>query len=144
MHFFEKYMDTKGIFAGILSELGLNTREFADSIGYSLTKLYDIQRGKTKRLGDDLVTLISEKYPKFNRVWLMTGEGDMLKPVVQEPAPPILSLLLHPQTHGRSSPFRSLRRPPSQALVTPISASPRRMSRTTTSCPSSATTKWIL
>lgn len=77
-------MDTKGILTGILSELGLSTREFADSIGYSLTKLYDIQRGKTKRLGDDLVALISEKYPKFNRVWLLTGEGDMLKPVIQE------------------------------------------------------------
>lgn len=72
-------MDSKGILAGILSELGQNTREFADSIGYSLTKLYDVQRGKTKRLNDELVDRILEKYPRFNRVWLLTGEGEMLK-----------------------------------------------------------------
>ena len=72
-------MDSKEILAGILSELGQNTREFSDSIGYSLTKLYDVQRGKTKRLSDELIGLILEKYPRFNKVWLMTGEGTMLK-----------------------------------------------------------------
>ena len=74
-------MDSKAILAGILSELGQNTREFSDNIGYSLTKLYDIQRGKYRRLNDELVNLILEKYPRFNRIWLLTGEGDMLKPV---------------------------------------------------------------
>lgn len=71
-------MDTKGILTGILSETGQNTREFSDTIGYSLTKLYDIQRGKTKRLSDELINLVLEKYPNFNKVWLLTGEGDML------------------------------------------------------------------
>ena len=72
-------IDSKDILAGILSELGQNTREFSDNIGYSLTKLYDVQRGKTKRLSDELIELILEKYPRFNKVWLMTGEGEMLQ-----------------------------------------------------------------
>ncbi len=77
-------MDTKGILTGILSEVGQNTREFADTIGYSLTKLYDVQRGKTKRLSDELINLILEKYPNFNKVWLLTGEGEMLKSDTQK------------------------------------------------------------
>ena len=72
-------IDSKDILAGILSELGQNTREFSDNLGYSLTKLYDVQRGKTKRLSDELIELILEKYPRFNKVWLMTGEGEMLQ-----------------------------------------------------------------
>lgn len=72
-------IDSKDILAGILSELGQNTREFSDNLGYSLTKLYDVQRGKTKRLSDELIELILEKYPRFNKVWLMTGEGEMLR-----------------------------------------------------------------
>lgn len=72
-------MDSKDILTGILSELRQSTRELSDNLGYSLTKLYDVQRGKTKRLSDELVGLILEKYPRFSKVWLMTGEGNMLK-----------------------------------------------------------------
>ena len=79
-------MENKKILAGILSELGLNTREFSENIGYSLTKLYDVQRGKTKRFSNDLVELIVKRYPQFNRVWLLTGEGDMLNKLA-EPSP---------------------------------------------------------
>lgn len=79
MNFFVKIMDSKAILAGILSELGQNTREFSDNVGYSLTKLYDVQRGKYKRLSEELVDLILEKYPRFNRIWLLTGEGNMLR-----------------------------------------------------------------
>ena len=71
-------MESKDILGAILSELKLNTREFSDILGYSLTKLYDLQRGKTKKLSADLVALVLEKYPRFNKVWLLTGEGDML------------------------------------------------------------------
>ena len=71
-------MESKDILGAILSELKLNTREFSDILGYSLTKLYDLQRGKTKKLSADLVALIMEKYPTFSKTWLLTGEGDML------------------------------------------------------------------
>lgn len=71
-------MESKDILGAILSELKLNTREFSDMIGYSLTKLYDLQRGKTKKLSADLVALVLEKYPIFSKTWLLTGEGEML------------------------------------------------------------------
>lgn len=78
MYFFVFFMESKDILGAILSELKLNTREFSDILGYSLTKLYDLQRGKTKKLSADLVALILEKYPTFSKTWLLTGEGDML------------------------------------------------------------------
>lgn len=71
-------MNAQDVLGEILEDLGLKIKQFANEIGYPVGKLYDIQRGKTKRFKDDLVEIISDFYPKYSRVWLLTGEGPML------------------------------------------------------------------
>ena len=40
---------------------------------------YDIKSGKTQGLSRKLLEAIQEKLPDINSVWLLTGEGEMLK-----------------------------------------------------------------
>lgn len=40
--------------------------------------LYDIRDGKVKRISENYASKIIAAYPKYNRVWLLTGEGEML------------------------------------------------------------------
>lgn len=66
-------MNTSEILTSILESEDLSVREFANSIGYPESKLYDIKQGRTKNFNDDLLLLISEKYPKYTREFLLTG-----------------------------------------------------------------------
>jgi len=67
-------MATNEILTYILESEGLSVQDFSSSIGYPVGKLYDIKQGRTKRFSDDLVDIISEKYPKYTRTFLLTGE----------------------------------------------------------------------
>lgn len=69
-------MTAKEILRTILSELRLEVKQFSEQIDYPASKLYDIQRGKTIKLKEDLISRIVKVYPQYNRIWLMTGEGD--------------------------------------------------------------------
>lgn len=40
--------------------------------------LYDIEKGKVKRISSDLSEKIIAKYPNINREWILTGIGEML------------------------------------------------------------------
>ena len=40
---------------------------------------YDIVSGKTKRISEKLANQIISEFPEINKVWLLTGEGEMLK-----------------------------------------------------------------
>lgn len=63
----------------ILSDLGIKAPTFAKTIGVQYQRILDIQSGKTKRISPKLVDNIVEAYPKYNKVWLLTGEGEMIK-----------------------------------------------------------------
>lgn len=52
--------------------------QLAQSIGKPANNLYDIQKGKIKGISEKLANLLLNKFPHYNKVWLMTGEGDML------------------------------------------------------------------
>ena len=69
----------KEVIALILKELGIKAPTFANSIGVKYQRILDIQNGKTKKVSPIVANAIVEKYPQFNRIWLMTGEGEMLK-----------------------------------------------------------------
>jgi len=64
----------------ILAELKLKVSVFSKSLGYERPqKIYDIQKGKTKNISNELADDIVLTYPQFNKSWVLTGEGSMLK-----------------------------------------------------------------
>lgn len=63
----------------IAKYLGTSIKGLSDSIGLPHPQtLYDIQKGKTKGISKKVATLILKEIPEISRVWLLTGEGDML------------------------------------------------------------------
>lgn len=68
----------KEVISLILKELGIKAPTFANNIGLKYQRILDIQSGKTKKVSTIVADAIIEKYPQFNRTWLLTGEGDML------------------------------------------------------------------
>lgn len=63
----------------ILNDLGIKAPTFANRIGVKYQRILDIQNGKTKKISSALTDKIIERYPQYNRVWLLTGEGEMLR-----------------------------------------------------------------
>lgn len=72
-------MTAKEILEELLSYKELNINALATEIGLSRAQaLYDIQSGKTKNITPSMADRIVQKFPEFNRVWLRTGDGEML------------------------------------------------------------------
>lgn len=64
----------------ILEYLKINPKVFSERLGYDRPQIiYDIQKGKTKRISEDLAFKISSVFPEIDRIWLLTGEGEMIK-----------------------------------------------------------------
>ncbi len=61
----------------LMRHLGLNARKLAMSVGVSPQTIYDIQKGK-HGISKDLAEKISAKYLNVSRLWLLTGDGEML------------------------------------------------------------------
>ena len=69
-------MSTREIIDFILHETGTNANQFATSIGITSAQVYDIRGGKIKRISEKIADKILAVYPDFNRVFLLTGEGE--------------------------------------------------------------------
>lgn len=63
----------------ILSELNLKPGSFAKAIGVHPTQIYDLQSGKTKNISSGMADKIIDVFPRFNKSFLIAGEGAMLK-----------------------------------------------------------------
>ena len=61
-------------------------KEFAEKVGVDKTNLSSAFSGVDKYLTDSLFNKIADNFPEFDRNWLMTGEGEMLKPAVSQNA----------------------------------------------------------
>lgn len=61
----------------------MSVAQLAQSIGKPAANLYDIQSGKLKGVSEKLAQLFIETYPYYSKSWIMTGEGEMLKPQPQ-------------------------------------------------------------
>lgn len=68
------------IFNELLEELEMNPKQLSDSLGKDRPQwAYDILNEKVKvGISKNIAELICEKYPHINKLWLLTGEGDML------------------------------------------------------------------
>ena len=64
----------------LLIYLGINAKAFSEKLGYYRPQIiYDIQKGKTKRISEELANKIVSVFPEISRSWLLADEGDMLK-----------------------------------------------------------------
>lgn len=64
----------------IFSHYGLNAKSFSEKIGLGRPQaIYDILNDKTKSITENLSIKIISVFPEINKVWLLTGEGDMLR-----------------------------------------------------------------
>lgn len=71
----------------ILEYLKISPKVFSERLGYDRPQIiYDIQKGKTKRISEDLAFKISSVFPDIDRIWLLTGEGEMIKDRITQEA----------------------------------------------------------
>lgn len=67
----------------LLEFLHLRAGTFARKIGYPRPqKIYDIQKGKTKYISNDVANDIVAAFPNINKSWLLSGEGSMVKETI--------------------------------------------------------------
>lgn len=67
------------IFNELLRELEMNPKQLSDSLGKDRPQwAYDILNEKVKvGISKNIAELICEKYPHINKLWLLTGEGEI-------------------------------------------------------------------
>lgn len=64
----------------VINYLEINAKAFSEELGYERPQIiYDILKGKTKSISENLAIKITSVYSGISRVWLLTGEGEMLK-----------------------------------------------------------------
>lgn len=74
-------MEATEIIDNVLKAVGLNAPTFAKTIGVNYQRIFDLQRGRTKKFHPEIVKGILNQWPNINVNYLYTGEGDvMLKP----------------------------------------------------------------
>ena len=72
-------MTPKEILESILKNEEINYAQLAKAMGLSRVQpLYDIRDGKVKRISENYASKIMASYPQYSRIWLLTGEGEML------------------------------------------------------------------
>ena len=69
----------------ILNYYGINAKSLSEKCGYGRPQgIYDVQNGKTKEISTTMANKILSVFPELNRVWLLTGEGNMImKEIIQ-------------------------------------------------------------
>ena len=81
-------METKEIIKEMLAFSGLTAAAFAKSVGMVPTQIYDLRDGRTKSITFTTAKKIVASYPAVNIDWLLTGEGEMLRPEASGPSAP--------------------------------------------------------
>lgn len=73
-------MEGRRVLEMVLSHLEMKPKAFSDAIGNEKPQaIYDIQKGKTKNISESMAIKIISVFPEFNKSWLMSGDGEMLK-----------------------------------------------------------------
>ncbi len=64
---------------GFIDSYGLSNSQFADTCGIPRPSLSQLLSGRNKKISDVLVGQIHQAYPELSVLWLLFGEGPMLK-----------------------------------------------------------------
>lgn len=67
------------IFAEIMQKYHINARNLSQKLGITPTQMSRYCNGATPRLSNSVIEKVLDNYPELSRVWLLTGEGAMLK-----------------------------------------------------------------
>lgn len=63
----------------LLAYLNINAKAFSEKLGYERPQIiYDILKGKTKRISEDLAIKITSVFPMIRKSWLLADEGNMV------------------------------------------------------------------
>lgn len=83
---------TRNIIKNVLDAVGMTAPKFAEALGINYQRIFDLQRGRTKKFNPNIAALICEKFPQINKSYLFTGEGSVLvnndEAIPAEQAPP--------------------------------------------------------
>lgn len=71
----EKNVNAREIIANVLAELGMNAPSFSTATGIAYQRIFDLQRGRTKKFNPGVVNMICAAFPTINKAYLYTGEG---------------------------------------------------------------------
>lgn len=78
-------MNAKERIEAILEHYDITAAKLAQRIGARTTQsIYDILHGQTKTITSTMEKKILSCFSDINRTWLLTGEGEMIKPTVQQ------------------------------------------------------------
>lgn len=62
-----------------MDSIGVPITQFADICGIPRPSLSQLLNGRNKRISDDVINKIHAAYPDLSILWLMFGEGEMVK-----------------------------------------------------------------
>ena len=80
-------MRPKEVLEYVLSNEGISYSDLAKLMGIPRAQsLYDIRDGKIKNISENYANKILAAFPKYNKGWLMSGEGEILKDALQKNA----------------------------------------------------------
>lgn len=74
----DKNVNAREIIANVLKELDMNAPSFAKATGINYQRIFDLQRGRTKKFNPGVVNMICEAFPQISKSYLYTGEGSVL------------------------------------------------------------------
>jgi len=74
----ENVVDARRIIGEVLNTVGMKAPTFAKEIGINYQRIFDLQRGRTKKFNPGVANLICERFPQINKSYLFTGEGELL------------------------------------------------------------------
>lgn len=85
MIFKRQIMEVKDRIKAILEYYHLSVNEFVTQTRVKTGQaVYDLLSGKTKSISQSMEDKILSCFQDINRAWLLTGEGEMIKPSVQQ------------------------------------------------------------
>ena len=74
----ENNVDAKVIIAAVLETLQMNAPAFSKATGIAYQRIYDLQRGRTKKFNPGVVNMIIAAFPQIRKEFLYTGDGAVL------------------------------------------------------------------
>lgn len=91
----DKNVNAREIIANVLEALGMNAPTLAKATGIGYQRIFDLQRGRTKKFNPGVVNMICDAFPQINKSYLYTGEGKVLNSSI-----PVMSKLVPDSTAG--------------------------------------------
>ena len=70
-------MKAKDIINQLLESTSIKAGPFAKEIGVHPTQIYDLQSEKIKKISASIASKIVNRYPEYDPIWLLTGEGEI-------------------------------------------------------------------